>query len=205
MRDEYAASRACYMAEAALEYLIEILIGTAYLAKATIYLGMSDALTGVLTAFVSLAAAVQFAALLLVRRVPVKRWVTVLHICNQTAYAALFFIPLVPLSRRVGIVLFAGLLLSGQVIAKLINAAKLSWFMALVDNDKRGVFTANKEIVSLLAGMVFSFVMGRVIDTAEAAGDLPRAFLIMGVTIVVLMLLHTATLLAARERPAAAR
>ena len=162
---------------------------------------MSDALTGILTAFVSLAALVQFAALLLVRRVPVKRWVTTLQICNQAAFTALYFIPLAGVPGRAGIFIFSALLLSGQVIARLINSAKIGWFMGLVPDKKRGVFTANKEMISLAAGMIFSFVMSRVIDTAEAAGDLPRAFLVMGVTIAVLAVLHTATLLFSREKP----
>lgn len=36
--------------------------------------------------------------------------------------------------------------------------------MSLIDDNRRGKFTANKEIISLVAGMALSFVMGAVID-----------------------------------------
>ena len=51
--------------------------------------------------------------------------------------------------------------------------------MRLVDDDKRGRFTALKEIVSLLGGMVFSFVVGMVMDACDANGNLQymRAYL----------------------------
>ena len=74
--------------------------------------------------------------------------------------------------------------------------------MSQVDDKKRGSFTANKEIVSLIGGIVFSFVMGSVIDGFEMAGDLNGAFIVCGLSVFGLMLLHSATLVFSKEKPA---
>ena len=72
--------------------------------------------------------------------------------------------------------------------------------MSMVDDRHRGIFTAKKEMVSLIGGVAFSFAMGRVIDHYEAAGDLNRAFLIGGITLCLISALHTGTLIISQER-----
>lgn len=47
-------NRILYIIEAALEYFVSFAVSGAYLAYLTAAIGMSDALTGVLTSFVSL-------------------------------------------------------------------------------------------------------------------------------------------------------
>ena len=66
--------------------------------------------------------------------------------------------------------------------------------MSLVDETKRGIFTSWKEIVSLLSGILFSFIMGTLIDLFATQGRIEMAFLLCGITIFVLMILHTLTM-----------
>lgn len=73
--------------------------------------------------------------------------------------------------------------------------------MSLVEDKRRGAFTANKEMVSLIGGMIFSFSMGYVIDNLESAGNINGAFVVCGVSIFILMLLHSATLIFSKEKP----
>ena len=82
-----------------------------------------------------------------------------------------------------------------------VNSPKINWYMALVDDKKRGVFTANKEMVSLIGGMFFSFAMGFIIDELEATGNLNGAFMVCGISVVVLMLFHSTTLIFSKEKP----
>lgn len=190
-----------YIAEAALEYFISIMVTGVFLAKITTSVGISDTLTGVLSSFVSLGCGFQLFAIFLANKRPVKPWVTVLHSVNQLAFALIYVIPFVEVSRSAKITLFIVFLLLGHIVNNVVNAPKIDMFMSLVDNDKRGRFTAKKEIVSLIGGMVFSFVMGVIIDDFEAAGNLNGAFIVCGVTIFLLMLLHSATLIFSKERP----
>ena len=200
-KDVYKSSRMLYIAEAALEYFISIMVTGVFLAKITTSVGISDTLTGVLSSFVSLGCGFQLFAIFLANKRPVKPWVTVLHSVNQLAFALIYVIPFVEVSRSAKITLFIVFLLLGHIVNNVVNAPKIDMFMSLVDNDKRGRFTAKKEIVSLIGGMVFSFVMGVIIDDFEAAGNLNGAFIVCGVTIFLLMLLHSATLIFSKERP----
>lgn len=73
--------------------------------------------------------------------------------------------------------------------------------MALVDDHHRGNFTANKEIFSLISGMIFTFLMGSMIDHFTERGEIRTAFILSAVVILVLMVLHTATMLLTVEKP----
>ncbi len=200
-KDEYAFSRLLYIIEAAVEYFISILVTGAYLAKVTEAIGMPDSVTGILTSFVSLGCGFQIVALLFLGKKSVKRTVTVFHILNQLFFALVYIVPVTPFSSTQKGVLLVVFLLLGHIINNVINAPKINWFMSLVDDEKRGTFTANKEIVSLIGGMLFSLAAGKVIDSFEAAGNMQGSFIVCGITLFVLMLGHTLTLVLSKEKP----
>ena len=199
-KDIYKTSRVMYILEAAFEYFISILVAGAYLAKVSAEIGLSDSLTGILSSFVSLGCGFQIIAIFLANKRPVKRWVTLLHSINQLFFALIYLVPFIKISKTAKTVLFIAFLLLGHVINNVVNSPKINWFMSLVDDHKRGRFTANKEIVSLIGGMLFSFAASSVIDYYDKIGDVNNAFIFCGISVFVLMLLHTYTLLASREK-----
>ncbi len=201
LKDEYKSSRIMYIIEAALEYFIAIAVGTVYLAKITSEIGIPDNITGILTSFVSLGCGFQVIALFLAHKKPVKRWVTVFHIISQLLFSAMYFVPLLPISRAGQTVLLICSLLLAQVLHNAINSPKINWCMSLVDEHKRGRFTANKEIVSLLGGMVFSFALGQIMDSFSESGKINTGFLVCGVMLLFLTALHTLTLVFTKEKP----
>lgn len=200
-KDVYKTSRFLYILEATFEYFISLLVTGAYLAKITSSLGMSDSLTGILTSFVSLGCGFQIIAIFLANKRPVKRWVTVLHSINQLAFVLIYLVPFIEINQTTKITLFIAFLLIGHIINNVVNSPKINWFMSLVDDKRRGRFTANKEMVSLIGGMLFSFAMGAVIDHFEAIGNLNGAFIVCGLSVFGLMLLHSATLIFSKEKP----
>ena len=199
-KDEFTLSRIFYIIEAAIEYFVSILVTGAYLAKITAAIGMSDMLTGILASFVSLGCGFQVFAIFLANKRPVKRWVTILHSVNQLAFALVYVVPFFDFSSTAKIVFFIVFLLLGHVINNVVNAPKINWFMSLVDDHKRGRFTANKEMISLIGGMAFSFAMGAVIDSFEEAGNISGAFIVCGLTVFALMIFHSATLVFSKEK-----
>ncbi len=203
MQDRIRQSRLLYVLEAALEYFIAIAVGTVYLAKITAAIGMSDALTGILSAFVSLGCGFQLFAVFLVNKHPVKRWVTGGHIVSQLLFACVYFIPLTDLAKTGKAVLLVVVLLTAHLLHNIINAPKTNWFMSLVEDGQRGRFTATKEIVSLLGGIAFTYALGAVMDGFEARGNIRGAFAVCGVGICLLMVLHSLTLLFSVEKPQA--
>lgn len=198
--DKYKGSRLLYIIEATIEYFISIAVGTVYLAKLTASIGISDSLTGILTSFVSLGCGFQLIAIFLSHKKPVKPWVTILHIISQVLFACLYFVPLFNFSRFTKTLLFVLILLAAHIIHNIINSPKINWFMSLVDDRKRGRFTANKEIASLIGGMLFSYFMGWLIDYFEDKGEIRTAFVLGGITLIGLMVLHSLTLIFSKEK-----
>ena len=192
-------SRAMYIFEAALEYLISILVTGSFLATITKELGISDGLTGILSSVISLGCLFQLLSLS-VRRARVKRFVVVLSVINQTFFMLLYAIPLTGAKYQIKIVLFVVLICAAYLVYNFAHPKKINWLMSLVDDSSRGAFTANKEIVSLVCGMIFSFLMGAVIDHFAQSGEIRTAFLLSAAVIFILLLLHTLTMIFTVEK-----
>lgn len=117
-------------------------------------------------------------------------------------FAFIYIVPFFKIANEIKIVLFVCFLLIGHVINNIVNSPKINWFMSLVDDKKRGRFTANKEIFSLIGGVIFSFIAGLVIDYYDAIGNQEGSFIFCGVSIFVLMVGHAMTLFFSKEKPA---
>ncbi len=188
---QYKRSRVLYHIEAALEYLISLLVSGSFLAYLTASLGISDSLTGIISSIISLGCLFQLCSIF-IRRKRVKRFVIWLSVFNQLCFMLLYILPLGDrISSSVKTVLFVAMILGAYFLYNLAFPKKISWFMSLVSDAERGRFTAVKEIISLLSGIVFSFVMGQVVDYFDARGNATGVFVTGAVTIFVLMVLHT--------------
>lgn len=201
-KDPFKLGRVNYVIECAVEYFISIMITGAFLAKLTTELGFSDSLTAILSSFVALGCSFQILSIFLFRGGSVRRRVTFLHILNQLAFTATYLIPFIDakhdLLRKV---LFIAVLLCGYFISNIIFSPKTTWFMSLVKDKKRGIFTSVKEMVSLIGGMLFQLCMGRLIDYYFDIGAKRTAFIVCAVTMFGMMILHTLTLVFSREKP----
>lgn len=200
-KDIYKTSRVMYIIEAALEYFVALMVSGAFLAKLTASLGFSDSLTAVLTSFVALGCSFQLFAVFFFRGGKVKNRVTVFHVLNQLLFMSVYFVPFLNLSRPVKTVLFMVLLMAGYFFLNIVFAPKTNWFMSLVDDNKRGKFTAIKEAISLVGGFLFNLGIGAVIDYFEEKGEIKTAFIVAACAIFVLTVTHTLTLVFSREKP----
>lgn len=168
-RDPYRTTRFLYLLEAAFEYFINLLLTGAYIAKVAGAIGLSDSTVGIVTSIVSLGTSFRFFAIFLSHKSPVKRWVTLSHIVNQLLLSCVWLTPLFPLGKAWKTVLFIAFLLIGYAINHVINFPKINWFMSTaVPDESRGRFTAKKEMVSLIGGSIFTYIMGTVFDRFEA-------------------------------------
>ena len=192
--------RRMYHLEAALEYLISILVAGSYLATLTKAIGLSDGLTGILSSVISLGCLFQLFSVAL-RPKRVKRTVVVLSVLNQLLFMLLYVIPQIRISAELKAVIFVVCIIGAYMLYYLAHPKKIAWMMSMVEEGHRGSFTANKEIISLISGMVFSFGMGVIIDRFEAVGNLRGAFILSGIVIFLLMVLHTLSMLLTPEAP----
>ena len=192
--------RLLYIFEAALEYLIAILVASSFLATLTKQLGFSDSLTGILSSVISLGCLFQLLSLTINRKRS-KGFVITLSIINQLLFMLLYVIPLSDFQAKTKTAIFVATIFVAYLIYYLAHPKKISWLMSLVDDDRRGIFTANKEIVSLIAGMIFSFVMGAVVDKFAEMGKIRIAFGISAAVMFVITVLHTLSLVFTVEKP----
>ena len=188
-----------YIFEAALEYLISILVAGSFLATLTKELGFSDSLTGILSSIISLGCLFQLLSITL-RRKRVKNIVISLSIINQLLFMFLYIIPFFNITKNIRIFLFVLAVILAYLIYNFAHPKKINWLMSLVDDSDRGNFTANKEIVSLIAGMIFSYFMGAITDRFSESGNIKTAFIILAAVIFLVMTLHTLSLVLTVEK-----
>lgn len=180
--------------EAMLEYLVSIAAGTIYLAKITDYLGMSDEITAVLSAFVSLGCGFQVLSVFYRVDKNVKKFITAGYVINQLLFTFLYVLPLIPVANAAKCVMLIIALFSAQIILNVVSSPRTFVFMSFVGDDMRGKFTALKEMVSLAFGIVFSLLIGTVTDKFTASGNERGAFLTCAVIMAAITVLHTLTL-----------
>ena len=198
--DIYKKSRIIYIIEAALEYFISILVADAYLATLARSIGIKDSVTGIISSFISLGCVFQLIAMFMSRG-SAKRTVTVFSVFNQILFMMLYVIPLTDTSDTLRRLSFIICIFVAYFLYNVAHPKKINWLMSLVEDRKRGRFTAAKEIVSLVSGMIFSYSMGATVDHYKEKGDIRSAFIVCGVTIFVLMIMHTVSLLLTKEKP----
>ncbi len=199
--NKYRTGRIMHIFQATFEYLVSILVVGSFLATITKELGISDSLTGIISSFISLGCVFQLLSVL-VRRKRVKGFVVVCSVVNQLLFMLLYIVPLSGAAKPIRIVLFVVAIFIAYLVYNIAHPKKMNWFMSLVDDNRRGSYTAKKEMVSLIAGVVFSYGMGALIDSYKEKGDIRTAFILCGSTIFVLMVLHTITMIVSVEKVA---
>ena len=185
--------RLMYHFEAALEYFISILVAGSFLATITKELGISDALTGILSAIISLGCLFQLLSLFIHKK-RMKGFVITMSVINQLLFMLLYIIPIFGFSANAKTAIFVVAIISAYIIYNMAHPKKITWLMSLVDEHHRGSFTATKEIISLLSGMAFTYLMGALIDHFKALCKIRTAFVLSAIVIFVIMVLHTLTM-----------
>ena len=198
--DEYGRNRRLYLAECVFEYLISILVTGSYLAKLTTSIGISDEMTAILSELTTVSGIFQIFSIYLSHKRPVKKWLMPLMILPQILFALVYLIPLFDLKLSSSVLLFVIILLA-RSLASVCGPVKIGWLISYVEPSKRGRFTATNTIISLLASIAFTFVIGVLIDYYEALGDLNKAYLIFSIIILVFTVFHFLTLLFVKDDP----
>ena len=199
-------TQAWIMAEAALAHLISIMISGVYLARITTALGFSDSLTGVISSFLSLGCLMQMAAVVLFKKMrSPRRMCVVCFSIDELMYAIAFLTPALnvapAIKTAISLVCFMGATMVGNVM----RATKTDWTLSMIDDRVRGRFTAKNEMISLLSGMLFNYLLGAMVDSFDASGN-GRLVHIVGFGIMIgLSIFRTLSIAAVEDRPCTPR
>ncbi len=184
---EYKRYQKAYVTQCTLEHLLGILVLDAFLAKLLSYIGLSDALVGIVSSFTSVAFLFQLFSIGLVQsKLSTKKIVVTADVISQLAFMLIYFVPFIPLPDTAKKLLVAGCVMLGQVGKTVISSLYFKWANTYVDPDKRATFSARKECISLIVGIVFSAVMGMIIDKFESIGNIKGGFLFIATAMLII-------------------
>ncbi len=177
------------MAQCTIYYFLMLLVADSFLAKLLEGVGIDDALIGIISSFVSLAFVVQILSIFLVRlKTGAKKLVILFDTASFFFFMLLYLTPFLPVGQAARTALVVVSVIAAYVSNYLIAPICFQWANSYVEPGKRAGYSAAKETVSLLAGMVFTMVIGFVIDRYEGLGNPAGGFLFIAVSILILNL-----------------
>lgn len=176
----YRISRTAYLFECTFEYFVLLLVTDAFLVKVLKSIGMSDAAVGVLSTLSALAFLFQLLSIVAVRRITnTKLFASVVHIVGQLFFMSLYLVPFLPATPGGGYrqAIAVVCMLLAYLGHHLVQPILFRWGNSFVEPSRRGVYSATKEMVSLLSGIAVTLAAGYVIDHFEANGSLHGGFM----------------------------
>lgn len=176
---KYKHSRNSYNIQCAFEHFINMLVSDAYLAKVLTEIGISDSVIGVISSIMSLALLFQLASVFAVSKIKnVKKTVIVFNSASQVLFISLYLIPSVRMSVKALTALALLSRLCAYAFMYFVSNIHYKWSNSFVAPDKRASFSAFKEMVSLMLGIIVSLAAGFMFDHFEERGAIRTAFLI---------------------------
>lgn len=192
----YKRSRAAYACQATLDYFAMLLISDAFLAKLLSSMGISDSLIGIISSFISVAFLFQIITIFFVQKIRNVKLASIFFITtSQLLFLSLYLIPLFSLTQQMRTTLVMTFVLLGYFANYFITSILFKWANSYVEPTKRSTYSATKEMISLISGMAFTYILGVIIDKYESAGRLSTAFLIFAVIMASITLLNFVCLL----------
>lgn len=193
-------SRIAYVGQCTFEYLISLLLHDAFLAKLLLNIGLDDSMIGIISSFVSFSFLFQLLSIWLVNHITyVKKAVIFFDCFTQFLFMFMYCVPFLNVGKPTKIVIAISCLILAYVSKHMVSSILFKWANSYVDSNKRGRFSAGKEMISLVCGMLFSLVMGIVVDKKEAVDDIKGSFVIIIITLLVLNILNFASLMMIKD------
>lgn len=184
---EYKRSRGAYVAQCTFEYLVSILVTDAFLAKLLTYMGISDTVIGIISSLVSFSFLFQLLSIYLMAHLKnTKRTVIFFDTVSQLFFLSIYLVPFLPVGVREKTVLVVVCIILAYICKYLILSLCFKWANTYVDPEHRGEYAAGKEMISLVAGIVFTLLAGQIIDYYEGIGNLAGGFLFTAAAMLVL-------------------
>lgn len=199
----YKRSRNAYTIMCAFEYFISLLITDAFLAKLLSSIGISDSMVGIISSFVTLAFVFQLATIFVVKvKASYKKLVITFFAISDLSFMFLYVVPFLPVGKNLKTLLVIVLILFAYLCKYLVSTIHFKWANAYVEPSKRASFSAVKEIISLFLGIIFTSVLGYVMDRYESMDNLSGAFLFNSIAIFILTICNFVSLSLIKEEDA---
>lgn len=192
----YKRSRTAYKWECTFEYFVALLVGNTFLAKLLTYLGFSDSETGIISSLITLAFLFQLVSVFVVRKITNTKLVAILfHTLSQVFFMSLYVVPFLPFAAGAKKPLTVICILLAYFGNYMVSTVIFRWGNSYVDPKKRASYTAGKEIISLISGMVVSLGAGYIFQWFEDQNNIEGGFIFAAIGILIFSLSDLAMLL----------
>ena len=193
---DYKRSRAAYVGQETCNYFINLLLVDAYLATLLSYIGISDAIIGIIASLISFTFLFQLLAIFMVANLRnTKRSVLFWDTLSNFIFLSIYLIPFLKVSRGVKTAIVIVCILLGYMCKYMIQSLIFRWGNSYVAPNKRGEFSAIKEVVSLISGIVFMLLAGYVIDYYESISEISGGFLFIAAAMLIINVLNFISIL----------
>ena len=192
----YKRSRNAYIGHCAIDYFVSILVTDAYLAKLLSSMGISDAMIGIISSLVTFAFLLKLGAIYVMQKINnIKKVSITFHMLYELLFLILYLIPFINVSIRLKTVLAISSITVAYCCNYIVMSIIFKWGNSYVNPNHRAEFSAVKEMVSLITGMVFTLIIGQIIDHFESICNLKGGFLFISVAIFILSICNFICLL----------
>ena len=183
----YQKSRKAYTVQCTVEYFVSLLVTDTFLAKLLTNIGVEDWLVGIISSFVSLAFIFQLLSLLFSSsRISKKGTVLIFDTVSMLFFMLLYLIPFLPINETFRQILVTVSIGIAYLCKYAVSNILFQWANGYVRAEKRASFSANKETISLIAGILFTLAVGAAFDFFETSGNIGAAFLLIAVLLLIL-------------------
>lgn len=185
----YKRSRTAYKWECTFEYFVALLVGDAFLANLLTHIGFTDAEAGIISSLITLAFLFQLIAVFVVRKITnTKVFAILFHSLSQLFFMSLYIIPFLPFATPIKKPLVVVCILFAYFGNYMVSTLIFRWGNSYVDPQKRASYTAGKEMISLISGMVVSFGAGFIIDKFKESNNIKGGFIFSAIAIFIFCL-----------------
>ena len=203
---EYKKIRKAYVTQCTVEHLVGLLIADAFLARLLSYLGLNDAMVGIIASFTSVAFAFQLLSVFLVQsRYSTKKMVVTFDMVSTVLFAFIYFLPFLPVSGNLKKIIVVASVMIAQASKSIISSLYFKWANAYVEDGVRATFSAKKECISLITGIVFSLGVGYAVDRFEGLGSIEGGLLFIAISLLVLNVVNLISFLIIKDENASER
>jgi Na+/melibiose symporter-like transporter len=170
--------------ECAFEYFVAILVSGSFLAKLLQDAGFSDAMTGIISSFITLAFLFQLLSIFVIQKVKnIKRFAIFFHMMGNLFFMSMYFVPFLPFAKEFRQLAIVGCILIAYFGNYFVTSVLYKWGNSFVDPHKRASYSAGKEMISLITGIVVTLIVGYALDYYEAEKNLDGGFLFVAIGI----------------------
>ena len=197
---DYKRSRGAYIGQCTFEYFISLFVADAFLAKLLTNIGLSDSLIGIISSFVTLAFLFQLLSIVIANKIKSTKRVVIIFetVCNLLFFT-LYTIPFMPFTTEVKTTIVILSVIFAYISKYLVASILFKWANGYVEPSKRGWYSAVKEMISLITGIVFTLSTGYIIDQYEALGNIKGGFIFISISILVLSICNFVSLLLIKD------